>query len=347
MRRRARRLETEIQRLEHEAGDLLRYAEAKLRGTLGNHRHIAPPYTPCHYAGVDQGTAGAAAGVWSQQSVWSQAANRLRVGIGRARAIALVLTIAGAVLSTLATEATSLSTAAGKVLAVAAGAAVALAPIARTYLAPASVEDWTRARSVSEGLKSELYTYLAAGSPYQGEDRDAQLMARTGQVQTDAADLIRYATGLCPVDRPLPAVHDADSYLRVRLVPQWEWYTTRANGLKTRLTWVKRVQFGLSLLAAILGVLAATLAVTAPAAWIAVATTVSVAITAYAAGSRYEYQLVEYLRTAFQLDQLRKNWAAGHGTMTSDAFVHECEQVISVQNEGWMAKWIDRSAPDS
>ncbi len=288
-----------------------------------------------------------AAEVWAQQSIWSQAANQLRAGIGRARAIALGLTIAGAVLSTLATEATSLSTVAGKVLAVAAGAAVALAPIARSQLAPASVEGWTRARSVSEGLKSDLYIYLAGGSPYQGEGRDAQLTARTGQVLTDAADLIRYTTGLRPVDRPLPAVHDAGSYLKVRLVPQWEWYTTRANGLKTKLAWVKWVQFGLSLLAAILGALAAAMAATAPAAWIAVATTVSVAVTAHAAGSRYEYQLVEYLRTAFQLGQLRKSWTAGYGTMTSDTFVRECEQVISVQNEAWMAKWTDRSAPDS
>jgi hypothetical protein len=295
---------------------------------------------------VDQGTAAPATDVWAQQSVWSQAANRLRVGIGRARATALGLTIAGAVLSTLATEATSLSTVAGKVLAVAAGAAVALAPIARSQLAPASVGDWTRARSVSEGLKSDLYTYLAGGRPYQGEDRNAQLTARTGQVLTDAADLIRYTTGLRPVDRPLPAVHDTDSYLKMRLVPQWEWYTTRAVGLKTKLAWVKWVQFGLSLLAAILGALAATLAATAPAAWIAVATTVSVAITAYAAGSRYEYQLVEYLRTAFQLNQLRTSWTVDRGSMTGDNFVHECEQVISVQNEAWMAKWTDHSAPD-
>ena len=43
----------------------------------------------------------------------------------------------------------------------AAAVAVGLVPVARSQLAPVSVRLGLRARSVSEALKSELYTYLA------------------------------------------------------------------------------------------------------------------------------------------------------------------------------------------
>jgi len=291
---------------------------------------------------------GPAEEVWARQSVWSQAVNRMRAGIGRACAVALGLTISAAVFSTLATQAASLSSVGGKALAVAAAVAVGLVPVARSQLVPVSVRDWTRARSVSEALKPELYTYLAGGGPYRGVDRDGQLRARTQQVLTDAADLLRYTTVLQSAVRPLPAVRDAQSYLAVWLMPQLDWYKTHAAGLQVKLARVRYVQFALTVLAVVLAAVAATLAVTAAAAWIAVATAVSVAVTAYAAGSRYEYQLVEYLRTAAHLERLGRAWAAGgHDAAADDAFVRDCEQVISVQNEAWMAKWTDATAAET
>jgi hypothetical protein len=283
---------------------------------------------------------GVAEAVWARQSVWSQAANRLKVGIGRARTAGLGLTIAAAVLATLATQVASLSSAVGKALSLAAAVAVGLAPVARSRLAPASVAGWTRARSVSEALKSELYTYVAGTGPYRAADRDQQLDTRTQQVLTDAVDLLRHTAGLRPAERPLPAVRDVDSYLTARLEPQLRWYTDRAAELETKLTRVRYALLALSVLGVVLAAVAATLEVTAAAAWLTVLTTVSAAVTAYAAGSRYEYQLVEYLRTASQLDRLRVGWVAvKRDRAADDGFVADCEQVVSVQNEAWMAKW--------
>jgi len=51
---------------------------------------------------------------------------------------------------------------------------------------------------------------------------------------------------------------------------------------------------------------------------------------------------MEYLRTAAQLERLSGAWPlAGRAAAADDVFVHECEQVISVQNEAWMAKWTE------
>jgi hypothetical protein len=253
--------------------------------------------------------------------------------------------IAAAVLTTLATQVASLSLAAGKGLALAAAVAVGLAPVARTQLAPASVAEWTRARSVSEALKSELYTFLAGTDPYRGADRDRELDTRTRHVLTDADDLVRYIVGLESAARALPAVRDVDSYVAARVEPQLRWYTGRAGELGAKLARVRYAQLGLSVVGVVLAGVAATLAVSAAAAWVAVVTTISAAVTAYAAASRYEYQLVEYLRTAAQLERLRSGWVAGgHDAAAGDAFVAHCEQVVSVQNEAWMAKWIGGAA---
>jgi hypothetical protein len=83
---------------------------------------------------------------------------------------------------------------------------------------------------------------------------------------TDASDLLRYTAALQPAVRPLPAVRDAQSYLAVRLMPQLDWYKTRAASLQAKLTRVRYAQLALTVLAVTLGAVAATLEVTAPAA---------------------------------------------------------------------------------
>jgi hypothetical protein len=59
------------------------------------------------------------------------------------------------------------------------------------------------------------------------------------------------------------------------------------------------------------------------------------------AASRWEYQLVEYLRTAEELNRLQEEWlvAPAADEATADRLVDRCEHVVSIQNDGWMAKW--------
>jgi SMODS and SLOG-associating 2TM effector domain 1 len=71
--------------------------------------------------------------------------------------------------------------------------------------------------------------------------------------------------------------------------------------------------------------------------WVPVITTLTAAVIAHAAAERYEYLWVEYLRTATELERLRDRRARG-GETDDEAFIKACEHVISVQNEGRMAK---------
>ena len=285
----------------------------------------------------------AAEAAWRQQSLWSQAANRRKAGIGRSRAAALWLTIAGAVLAALATQLTPLRggwAGVGRGLAVAAAVAVGLVPLLQSRLSRRAVGDWTRARSVSEALKSEVATYLAGVAPYRGPDRDERLADRTDELVADASDLLVHTTGITPAERPLPPIHDLGSYVAERVTRQIDtYYRPKAAQLKTSLGRVRAAEGVLGATGALLAALAGALGLGALAAWVAVVTTVSATLTAHAAAARYEYQLVEYLRTAAELERLRGRRPAPGDQAGEDDFVRRCESVISIQNEGWMAKW--------
>lgn len=279
--------------------------------------------------------------VWRHQSVWSQTANSLKARIDRLRSLMLGLAVASAVLTTLAAQVATLSTAAGKFLALAAGVAVGLVPLVRARLGRDAVGRWTRARAVAEELKSELYPFLAGVSPFRGADREAVLADRTYRVRAEAADLLVHAAGITPADRDVPPVHDVDSYVEVRLLPQIDWYQVKAGDLVARLGWARRAELALSVVGVVLAAVAATWAVTAAAAWVAVVTTVTAAVSSHIAASRWEYQLVEYLRTAGELSRLHEEWLSADSPdeACADRLVDRCEQVVSTQNEGWMAKW--------
>ena len=290
----------------------------------------------------DQAT-GIAALVWDRQSVWSQAANGLKGRLGRYRATALWLAVAAAVLTTLASQVATLSSVVGKALALAAALAVGLVPVVRARLGGQAVEEWTRARSVSEALKSDLYTFLAGVAPFRGPDRESVLAARTDDVLSDAErdELLRHTAGVAPARRELPPVSDVATYAQARLVPQIGWYRMQAGQLRRRLDWARRAEAALSVVGVVFAVLAATLEVAAASAWVAVVTTVTAAVTAHVAASRWEYQLVEYERTAGELERLRASRVDASPTdpAADDRFVERCEQVVSAQNEAWMAKW--------
>jgi len=284
--------------------------------------------------------------IWQQQSVWSQTANRLKQNIERTRAIALGLTIAGAALATLATQVTTLSSAAGKGLALAAALAIALVPLLRRRIGPDVVRDWTRIRSVSEALKSEVYTFLAGVAPYRGADHQQLLQDRVDALMQDADDLIQHTLCVTAVPRQLPDLRDVDSYVRERVTRQIDdYYRPRAATLERQLTWLRRAEFGLTVVGIALGAAAATLQVAQAAAWVAVVTTVTAALTAHAAASRLEFQMVEFLRTAAELTRLRRqrDRYGQKGAAGDDEFVQRCEHVISVENEAWMAKLTSAS----
>jgi hypothetical protein len=115
------------------------------------------------------------------------------------------------------------------------------------------------------------------------------------------------------------------------------FYRPRSDELRGKITTVRRVQAGLSAAGVLAGAAAAAFGGDKIAVWVPVLTTVAAAVAAHSAAERYEFLLTEYLRTAEELERL----AARRGrarSMSDYELAQAAEHVISIQNEGWMAK---------
>ena len=268
---------------------------------------------------------------WGRQSVWSQTADRLKDVIGRARRWALVLGVAGAVIATLAVV-IGLDDVTGQAASAVAAALVAAAGFFRRRSALEAVEQWTLARSAAEALKAEVHLYLTRSDPYAQADRDERFQSRLDAVEAGVDELLHHARGIDPKDRPLPAVTDVESYVEHRLTPQIDWYAAKADWQAGRLDLLGRLQLGLGIVGAVLGVVAAVSATDTVAVWVPVVTTIAGSVAAYVGVERYEFLLVEYLRTAARLRRLRDRQSR------DGAFVKACEDLIGAQNDAWLAR---------
>jgi hypothetical protein len=287
----------------------------------------------------------AAEWAWQRQSIWSQTADKLKAGADRSWKFRLALTVAAAALALAGSQLKTVSFPASIVLAVVAALAMAAVGLLRGRQNAEQVRRWTRARSVSEAIKTEVFLFLSRSGIYDGPDRDRRLEAEVQRLEQEAGDLQRYTGEMHAKERPLPAVHDVDSYLEVR-VRQSQlagYYKPKARLMRLRLRELKAVEVTLALVAAALAAVAAV----SPSvgAWVAVATTAGGAVAAYVASARYESLWIEYSRTASELQRLLDRRTASDGrTLSGSELAGECEQVISVQNQAWMAKWGEENA---
>lgn len=276
---------------------------------------------------------------WRQHRIWSDAATRLKRRIDRARKAALVLGIAAGILAVAAVQVAGASPLAGRTLALVAGVSAGTAPILQRRAGTRQVAEWTRARSASEGLKTEVYEYLAGGSAYTGVGRDQELGFRSRAIVEAVSDLLSHTLGIEPDQQSLPEVSGIDSYIVQRVNEQIDsYYRPRAERYRRAASRLRFAGEALGAVAVVLGAAAAAFGARRIADWVPVVTTVAASLTAYIAASRYDHQIVEFLRTAQQLEHLRDTrLEAG---MSDSSFVDSCENVISVENQGWMTHWI-------
>lgn len=297
--------------------------------------------------GPSGGTATAAISeAWDLQSVWSQAADRLKKQVERARLTSLLLGVAAAVLGTAASQTLTWNEAVGKPLAFAAAVAAGCAPLTGRRGGPGSVSDWIRLRAVAESLKSETYICLARVGGYRThDDAGALLRERTRGFLAEADDLRQHTAGITAVERSVPEIRDLGSYVEVRLRRQLDgYYRPRAARMRHKVELHERIEVVLGGLGAVLAAGAATWNADRLAAWVAVAASMAVAATAHAVAQRYAYQQLEFTRTGDELERLLRQCPDGAGIGAAgaesvDRFVSECEHAISVQNEAWMIRW--------
>ena len=201
----------------------------------------------------------AAEWAWRRQSIWSQTAGKLKAGPHRLWGIRMGLTAVTAALALAGSQVKTVSLPASIALAVAAALSMAAVALLRGQQNVEQVRYWTRARSVSEAIKTEVFLFLSQSGSYDGPDRERRLEAEVQRLEHEVGDLQRYTDGVRAKDRSLPAVHDVASYLDVRVrQSQLEgYYEPKARLMRQRLRALKAVEVTLALVAAALAAVAA------------------------------------------------------------------------------------------
>jgi hypothetical protein len=300
---------------------------------------------------VSDERSGVAQELWNEHGAWSTAADKLKSTIARSRSLILGLTIAGAALQTLAATVSSPNWRFGSGLV--GFVALALVPVMSGYfLTPAATRKWLRARSISEGIKSEFYRFRAAADPYSGADRLDVLRHKVREIRDFGKDIEEVRARVHFASTPAPADLDAGGYLDARIFQQIkEYYRPKAQRNAELAERFRSLQIALAIAAAALGAAATVISreaagghvplATKLASWVAVMTTIGGSLAAHAAASRYEFQTTTFFATARQLEDLTQDWRSSgksQGSPEWSEFVRACEEVISAENRAWMAK---------
>jgi hypothetical protein len=113
------------------------------------------------------------------------------------------------------------------------------------------------------------------------------------------------------------------------------------------------MEFGLGLLAVILGAIASAATATGLpwlagfGIWVAVVTTAGAAVSTHLAAARYEYTAISYTSMANRLGSLRDTWLADPDRYQPDRvgkLVDDCENAISSENEVWLTEWTRKES---
>lgn len=117
------------------------------------------------------------------------------------------------------------------------------------------------------------------------------------------------------------------------------FYRPRSKEHTRKIEKFKTIGLLLGVIAIVLGALGST---GWTAGWVAVVSTVTASIAAYAYAGRYQYLIISFQATANRLELLRTRWEASGKTdkdfQERNQFILDCEEAISIENSAWMAE---------
>lgn len=281
---------------------------------------------------------------WADQRSWSVTAGRLRSSLSRWRMVAGIAAVLGAFLSTLSASLDETHGATRTTVALVGAVALALTPyVLRTKSDSAHVMAWLKARATSEALKSLLFTYLVCERSTGG----ATLLEKRQRILNNAPNLVPRSAGIAPTpDRVLVSL-TADEYVseRVRNAAQ-NYYELAASRRAYRAHMLREVEFGLGLIAVVIGALSAGTANVPGLAgfgpWVAVLTTAGSAVAAHAMSWRLEQEASLLSGTARRLRATADAWSIDPNRSHPDRvrkLVDECEAAIATENQSWVVEW--------
>lgn len=211
---------------------------------------------------------------------------------------------------------------------------------------PRQVREWIRSRSMAEALKSQAYLYVTNTPSYNQPDKDERLLTETEDLLTTVSDLQHeMLTPEKKLEKILPNTMTVDQYLKDRVEDQINFYFSTTTKYINKMEKTKKIGLVLGAIAVTLGALGFT---GWTAGWVAVISTITSSIAAYAYANRYQYLIVSYQATGNRLEILKTRWKISGKTETDtkerNQFICDCEEAISIENSAWMAELTHKPA---
>ena len=195
---------------------------------------------------------------------------------------------------------------------------------------------WIRSRSVAEALQSEAHKFCTRVPPYDRDDREQELKKQRGKIVEAMRDLPLIPDPAKRAKKPAPPEGmSVTTYLETRIASQIDpkdgYYWKSARDLERRV-----------------GRFRGAAGISEVAIWVAVLTTVSTSVAAYFQANRYEYLLLSYTATAWRLKELSDDLGGVPEPSLGERnrLILACEEAISVENQAWMAKWLQKPEGD-
>lgn len=158
---------------------------------------------------------------WQDQAIWSETANRLKSQLTKWRKVAAIAGVLGAFLETLVATVNGLD---GNlwvirtILAIFGAVILAIVPfLLKTKISSEKVNEWVRARSVSEGLKETIYRYLVRAPPFGPSSTPADLIKRCQSLKDKVEDLSDEAACVSPPKKERPSSLTINEYIEKRV----------------------------------------------------------------------------------------------------------------------------------
>ena len=288
---------------------------------------------------------------WSESIEWSKTAGAVQSQYQKSRKIALMLAGAGAVFAAISSNLASIPELGGvqvfgyelapdQVFAFGSALAVASASfIGRHLISGDDERNWIMARAAAEALKSHAYRFASGVEPYQ-DDRTAakELANKILNIKERNKSIPRVLVTTEEIEkkpgpeRKLPI----SEYMTTRVDDQINWYRKRANEHNQEKSKYQLWTWVLSGTGTVLGLLGGY-GLSFVAAWIAAITTISGAVLAYVAASRFEFLVQTYFSTSDRLRHAKSLYEAG--ALTKEDFVLKSEEIMSSENSAWVAEY--------
>jgi len=285
---------------------------------------------------------------WEKYRVYANTSRKRKAELTAWRFRVIVLGIGGAVLGVLCQEAIRLGlhevawnrlpTVLGCLSALSLGLA---AYFGKELVTPEQERQWIRSRSIAEALKSQVYMFLTGTTPYNTDDKGGRLSKEAEQLLESVRDLPHESISEQEKVKGLPSrMLTVQDYINERVNDQINgFYRPRSKEHTRKIEKFKTIGLLLGVIAIVLGALGST---GWTAGWVAVVSTVTASIAAYAYAGRYQYLIISFQATANRLELLRTRWEASGKTdkdfQERNQFILDCEEAISIENSAWMAE---------